>query len=83
MTRCWDYNPDARPTFTELSQDLGDWIQADPCCVDISQFNEDQPNYNESTVLVSSGSSDQDRAYEISPSFKHGTLDNPTRDDLF
>ena len=44
MTRCWDYNPDARPTFTELSQDLGDWIQADPCCVDISLLNEDQPH---------------------------------------
>lgn len=83
MTRCWDHNPDARPTFTELSQDLGDWIQADPCCVDISQLNEDQPNYNESTVLVSSGSSNEEHAYESPPSFKHGTPDNLTRDDLF
>ena len=67
MTRCWDYNPDARPTFTELYQDLGDWTQANSCSVDISQLNEDQPCYNESTVLVSSGLSYQEHAYEHPP----------------
>ena len=83
MTRCWDYNPDARPTFTELCQDLGDWMQAEICCMDMSQLNEDQPYYNESTVSVSSGSSYKEYVYERAPSFERVTPDNLTPDDVF
>ena len=27
MLRCWADSPDARPTFTELCQDLEEWMQ--------------------------------------------------------
>ena len=62
MTSCWDYNPDSRPTFTELCQDLGDWMHADTCCIDMNQLDEQQSYYNES-----SGSSYEEHAYENLP----------------
>lgn len=54
MTLCWADNPDARPTFTELCQDLEDWMQRDTPYLDINQVNEDQPCYDSSAVSVCS-----------------------------
>ena len=57
MKRCWEDNPDARPSFTELCQDLEDWIQREIPYLDMEQLNEDQPYYEASAVSLSSGSS--------------------------
>ena len=57
MRRCWADNPDARPTFTELCQELEDWIQREIPYLDMDQLNEDQPYYDASAVSLSSGSS--------------------------
>ena len=57
MRRCWADNPDARPTFTELCQELEDWIQREIPYLDMNQLNEDQPYYDASAVSLSSGSS--------------------------
>ena len=61
ITSCWANNPDTRPTFTELCQDLEDWMQRDNPYVDLDQVDEDQPYYN---VSVSSGSSCEEHAPE-------------------
>ncbi len=58
MTRCWADNPDARPTFTELCQDLEDWMQRDTPYLDMDQVDEDQPYYDASAAAQSSGSSE-------------------------
>ena len=55
--RCWAENPDARPTFTELCQELEDWIQREIPYLDMEKLNEDQPYYDASAVSLSSGSS--------------------------
>ena len=57
MRRCWTDNPDARPTFAELCQELEDWIQREIPYLDMEQLNEDQPYYDASAVSLSSGSS--------------------------
>ena len=57
MRRCWADNPDVRPTFTELYQELEDWIQREIPYLDMNQLNEDQPYYDASAVSLSSGSS--------------------------
>ena len=57
MRRCWTENPDTRPTFTELCQDLEDWMQREVPYLDMSQLDEDQPYYDASAVSLSSGSS--------------------------
>ena len=57
MLRCWAENPDVRPTFTELCQELEDWIQREIPYLDMDQLNEDQPYYDASAVSLSSGSS--------------------------
>ena len=57
MTRCWADNPEARPTFTELCQDLEDWMQRDTPYLDIDQVDEDQPYYDASAHSVSSETS--------------------------
>ncbi|KAJ7374035.1 hypothetical protein OS493_009365 [Desmophyllum pertusum] len=66
MTRCWADNPDARPTFTELRQDLEDWMQRDTpyLDLDLDQLNEDRPYYDASAVSASSGSSCEEHASE-------------------
>ena len=56
MTHCWADNPDARPTFTELCQDLEDWMQRDTPYLDVDLVDEDQPYYDASTISASSGS---------------------------
>ncbi|XP_078363420.1 fibroblast growth factor receptor 2-like [Oculina patagonica] len=58
MRRCWADNPDARPTFTELCQDLEDWMQRDTPYLDMDQVDEDQPYYDVSAAAQSSGSSE-------------------------
>ena len=60
MRRCWAENPDERPTFTELCQELEDWIQREIPYLDMDQLNEDQPYYDASAVSLSSGSSCDD-----------------------
>jgi len=57
MRRCWVDNPDLRPTFTALCQELEDWIQREIPYLDMDQLNEDQPYYDASAVSLSSGSS--------------------------
>ncbi|KAL9980663.1 hypothetical protein ACROYT_G009275 [Oculina patagonica] len=57
MTRCWADDPDARPTFTELCQDLKEWMQRDVPYLDLSQLDEDQPYYNASVVSAANKSS--------------------------
>ena len=57
MRRCWSDNPDMRPTFTELCQDLEDWMQREVPYLDMNQLDEEQPYYNASAVSLSSGSS--------------------------
>jgi len=57
MRRCWAANPDSRPTFTELCQDLDDWMQREVPYLDMDQLDEDQPYYDASAVSLSSGSS--------------------------
>ena len=57
MRRCWADNPDMRPTFTKLCQELEDWIQREIPYLDMDQLNEDQPYYDASAVSLSSGSS--------------------------
>ena len=57
MRRCWTENPDTRPTFTELCQDLEDWMQREVPYLDMNQLDEDQPYYDASAVSLSSGSS--------------------------
>ena len=64
ITRCWADNPDARPTFTDLCQDLEDWMQRDTPYLDMDQVNEDQPYYDASTMSASSGSSCEEQASE-------------------
>ncbi|XP_078362114.1 uncharacterized protein LOC144646407 isoform X2 [Oculina patagonica] len=64
MTRCWADDPDARPTFTELCQDLEDWMQRDSPYLDINQVDEDQPYYDATAVSASSGSSCEEHASE-------------------
>ncbi|XP_078381578.1 fibroblast growth factor receptor 2-like [Oculina patagonica] len=43
MTRCWEDDPDGRPTFTELCQDLEELMQRDVPYLDLVQLDEDQP----------------------------------------
>ena len=57
MRRCWEDNPEARPTFTDLCRELEDWIQREIPYLDMEQLNEDQPYYEASAVSLSSGSS--------------------------
>ncbi|XP_078362094.1 uncharacterized protein LOC144646399 isoform X1 [Oculina patagonica] len=57
MKHCWADNPDARPTFTELCQDLEDWMQRDVHYLDLDQLDEGQPYYNTSAVSVANKSS--------------------------
>ena len=57
MRRCWADNPDTRPTFAELCQDLEDWMQREVPYLDMDQLDEDQPYYNASALSLSSGSS--------------------------
>ena len=76
MTLCWADNPDARPTFTELCQDLEDWMQRDTPYLDINQVNEDQPYYDASAVSVSSGSACEEHDSDSPDS-------NTTADNLF
>ena len=64
MKRCWADNPDARPTFTELCQDLEAWMQRDTPYLDMGQVDEDQPYYNASAVSASSGSSCEEHSAE-------------------
>ncbi|KAJ7380809.1 hypothetical protein OS493_007191 [Desmophyllum pertusum] len=64
MTRCWADNPDARPTFTALCQDLEDWMLRDTPYLDLDQLDEDQPYYDASAVSASSGSSCEEHASE-------------------
>lgn len=64
VTRCWADNPDARPTFTDLCQDLEDWMQRDTPYLDMDQVDEDQPYYDASTMSASSGSSCEEQASE-------------------
>ncbi|KAL9980686.1 hypothetical protein ACROYT_G009304 [Oculina patagonica] len=64
MTRCWADNPDARPTFTELCQNLEDWMQRDTPYLDMEQLDEDQPYYDASAVSASSGSLCEEPAAE-------------------
>ncbi|KAL9980675.1 hypothetical protein ACROYT_G009288 [Oculina patagonica] len=64
MTRCWEDNPDARPTFTKLCQHLEDWMQRDTPYLDINQVNEDKPYYDASAVSVSSGSACHELAFD-------------------
>ena len=56
MRHCWADNPDARPNFTELCQDLEDWLQRDTPYLDMDQLDEDQPYYDASTRSISAGS---------------------------
>ncbi len=65
MIRCWADNPDARPTFTELCQDLEDWMQRDTPYLDMEQLDEHQPYYNVSAVSVSSGTSCTELTCEV------------------
>ena len=60
MMRCWADNPNSRPTFTELGQDLEAWMQQDTPYLDMDQLDEDRPYYNVSMVSASSGSSCED-----------------------
>ena len=64
MTRCWADNPDARPTFTELCQDLEDWMQKDTPYLDMDQLDENQLYYDASAVSASGGSSCEEHARE-------------------
>ena len=64
ITRCWADNPDTRPTFTELCQDLEDWMQRDTPYLDMGQVDEDQPYYDAAAMSVSSGSSCEEHAAE-------------------
>jgi len=57
MTRCWTDNPDMRPTFRELCQDLEDWMEREVPYLNLNQLDEDQPYYDASVVSLSSGSS--------------------------
>ncbi|XP_078362132.1 uncharacterized protein LOC144646418 [Oculina patagonica] len=57
MTRCWADDPDERPTFTELCQDLEDWMQRDVPYLDLGQLDEDQPYYDASAVSAVNKSS--------------------------
>ena len=75
MTQCWADNPDVRPTFTELCQDLEDWIQQDTPYLDMDHLDENQLYYNASAVSASGGSSCEEHARESPDS----TI---TRDDL-
>jgi len=63
MRRCWADNPDTRPTFTELCQDLEDWMQREVPYLDMDQLDENQPYYYYvSAVSLSTGSSCEGRA---------------------
>ena len=79
MTRCWADNPDARPTFTELCQDLEDWMQRDTPYLDMDQLDEDQPYYNASAISASSGSLCEEPASESHDS--NTTAENLACDD--
>ncbi|KAL9980676.1 hypothetical protein ACROYT_G009289 [Oculina patagonica] len=68
MTSCWADNPDARPTFTWLCQDLEDWMTRDNPYLDINQVNEYQPYYEASAVSASSGSSCEEHESETTDS---------------
>ena len=57
MRRCWTDNPDVRPTFRELCQDLEDWMEREVPYLNLNQLDEDQPYYDASVVSLSSGSS--------------------------
>ena len=57
MRRCWADNPDTRPTFAELCQDLEDWMQREVPYLDMGQLDQDQTYYDASAVSLSSGSS--------------------------
>ena len=79
MTRCWADNPDARPTFTELCQDLEDWMQRDTPYLHMDQLDEDQPYYNASAISASSGSLCKEPASESHDS--NTTAENLACDD--
>ena len=64
ITRCWADNPDTRPTFTKLCQDLEDWMQRDTPYLDMDQVDEEQPYYNVSAMSASSRSSGEEHAPE-------------------
>ncbi|KAL9980673.1 hypothetical protein ACROYT_G009286 [Oculina patagonica] len=57
MTRCWEDDPDGRPTFTELCQDLEEWMQRDVPYLNLDQLNENQPYYDTSAVSAANKSS--------------------------
>ena len=57
MKRCWADNAEVRPTFTELCRELEDWIQREIPYLDMEQLNENQPYYDASEELISSGES--------------------------
>ena len=59
MRRCWADDPDTRPTFAELYQELEDWMQREVPYLDMDQLDEDQPYYDASVVSLSSGSSSE------------------------
>ena len=57
MRRCWADNPDTRPSFAELCQELEAWMQREVPYLDMDQLDENQPYYDASAVSLSSGSS--------------------------
>ena len=57
MKRCWEDNPEARPTFTDLCRELEDWIQREIPYLDMDRLNEDQAYYDASAESLSSGES--------------------------
>ncbi|XP_078362125.1 uncharacterized protein LOC144646412 isoform X5 [Oculina patagonica] len=80
MTRCWADNPDARPTFTELCQELEDWMQRDAPYLDIDQLDEDQPYYDTTALSASSGSSFEEHNSDHGPSLNTTTENLPFND---
>ena len=67
MARCWEDTLDARPTFTELCQDLEDWMLAGTYYLDVNKVNENEPYYDTPVVSASSGSSWEDGELETGP----------------
>ena len=75
ITHCWADNPDTRPTFTELCQDLEEWMQRDTPYLDLDQVDEDQRYYNTSAMSASSGSSCEEHALERPENLSCGVQD--------
>ncbi len=80
MTRCWEDNPDTRPTFTELCRDLEDWMQAYAYYLDVNQLDENQPYYDTSMVSASSGSFSEEHESD-SPESNNTTENLADRDN--